>query len=236
MPEEVNRVLTDRLSDLLLTPVEEAMENIAREGLTDVRTEFVGNVMIDAMLGVLPKARQLGMPARLGVTPGDYVLATLHRPSNVDEPERLALLLETLARIAERRPVVFPMHPRTRARAEGGPLDGLLRKLIVTEPFGYAEMVGALDGAAAAVTDSGGVQQETTVLGVPCVTMRAQTEWSSTLTLGTNRLVAWPPSVAGVVRDVEDAIARGRVPLGAASPAGWDGRAAARIVTALSRA
>lgn len=236
MPEEVNRVLTDRLSDLLLTPLEDAADNIVREGLTDALTEFVGNVMIDSLLAVHPKACELGMPARLGMRPGEYVLATLHRPSNVDEPERLALLLEALARIAERRPVVFPMHPRTRARAEAGALDSLLRKLVVTEPFGYAEMLGMLDGAAATLTDSGGVQQEATVLGVPCVTVRAQTEWPITVTEGTNRLASWPPSVASVEYNAEQAIERGRLPLGALSPRGWDGRAAIRIVEALSRA
>ena len=233
MPEEVNRVLTDRLSDLLLTPLEEVAETILREGLTDARTEFVGNVMIDSLLAVLPKARELGMPARLGIGSGEYILATLHRPSNVDEPERFALLLEALARIAQHRPVVFPMHPRTLARAQGGPLDRLLRRLIVTEPFGYAEMIGMLDSAAATLTDSGGVQQEATVLGVPCVTLRAQTEWPVTLTQGTNRLAAWPPGVASVEKDALDAIARGRLPVGAVSPHRWDGCSAARIVEAL---
>lgn len=233
MPEEVNRVLTDRLSDLLLTPGEDAAVNIAREGLSATRTEFVGNVMIDSLLDALPRARALAMPGRVGVEAGTYVLATLHRPSNVDEPERLSFLLEALAEIAALRPVVFPIHPRTRARTHGGPLTPLLQRLIVTEPFGYAEMVGMLDGAAATVTDSGGVQQETTVLGVPCVTLRAQTEWPSTVSHGTNRLAAWPPSVASVVRDAHAAVERGRTPVGAMAPLGWDGHAASRIVNAI---
>jgi UDP-N-acetylglucosamine 2-epimerase (non-hydrolysing) len=235
MPEEVNRVLTDRLSDLLFTPIAEAADNLAREGMGDVRTEFVGNVMIDAMLSVLPGARALDMPARLGVTPGSYLLATLHRPSNVDDPRQFAMILEALASVAETRPVVFPMHPRTRARAAGGPLDRFLGKLIVTEPFGYAEMVGMLDGAAAAITDSGGVQQETTVLGVPCVTMRERTEWPDTITDGTNRLVAWPPSTENTAEAVQDAVRRRRLPVGAKAPAGWDGKSAARIVDGLCR-
>ena len=236
MPEEVNRVLTDRLSDLLLTPSEEAAANLLREGLADVRTEFVGNVMMDSLFAVLPRAQELGMPAKLGVVPGEYVLVTLHRPSNVDEPERFALLLEALARIAQDRPVVFPMHPRTRARAHRGPLDHLLEKLIVTEPLGYAEMVAMLNAAAATLTDSGGVQQETTVLGVPCVTMREHTEWPITLTRGTNRLVPWPPSVDGIVCAAHDAMGRGRLSIGALAPSGWDGRAAARILDALADA
>jgi UDP-N-acetylglucosamine 2-epimerase (non-hydrolysing) len=233
MPEEVNRVLTDRLSDLLLTPVEEAAANLAGEGLSGIRTEFVGNIMIDALLATLPRARALGMPASLGVEAGTYVLVTLHRPSNVDEPGRLSLLLEALAELSAVHPVVFPMHPRTRARVQDGPLQRWLRQLTITEPFGYAEMVGMLDSAAAAVTDSGGVQQESTVLGVPCVTLRAQTEWPSTVHHGTNSLAGWPPTVASVVNDAQAAIERGRMPVGTITPPGWDGRAASRIVAAM---
>jgi UDP-N-acetylglucosamine 2-epimerase (non-hydrolysing) len=233
MPEEVNRVLTDRLSDLLLTPTEDADEHIAREGLGDVRAVFVGNVMIDAMLSVLPKGRALDVPRRLGVSRAEYVLATLHRPSNVDEPEQLALLLQGLAAIARQRPVVFPMHPRTRARAEEARLDSLLRQLRITEPMGYAEMVGALDGAAATITDSGGVQQESTVLGVPCVTVRAQTEWHQTVARGTNRLSPWPPTVDGLASAVHAAVQQGRRGVGTVAPPGWDGHAAERIVEAL---
>jgi UDP-N-acetylglucosamine 2-epimerase (non-hydrolysing) len=235
MPEEVNRVLTDRLSDLLLTPLDEAALNLKHEGLGTIRTENVGNVMIDALLTVLPQARALDMPSKLNVLSQKYVLATLHRPSNVDEPERFALLLEALAQLARKLPVVFPMHPRTRLRAEAGPLMRLLKHLTVTEPLGYKEMVGLMDGAAATVTDSGGVQQETTVLGVPCLTIRAQTEWPVTVTHGTNRLVSWPPTVDGIVRDANDAILRGRVPLGSVAPSRWDGRSASRIVAALLR-
>jgi UDP-N-acetylglucosamine 2-epimerase (non-hydrolysing) len=233
MPEEVNRVLTDRLSDLLLTPIEEAAANLAQEGLSGIRTEFVGNIMIDALLGTLPAARGLAMPAKLGLTDDRYVLVTLHRPSNVDEPAQLAMLLEALALLSQHRPVVFPMHPRTKARVCGGPLERLIRSLTVVEPLGYAEMVGALDAAAATVTDSGGVQQESTVLGVPCVTLRAQTEWPSTLDPGTNRLATWPPTPASVVSDALAAVERGRKPVGSVAPPGWDGQSAARIVQAM---
>jgi UDP-N-acetylglucosamine 2-epimerase (non-hydrolysing) len=233
MPEEVNRVLTDRLSDLLLTPVEEAAGNLANEGLSSVPTAFVGNIMIDALLATLPRARALAIPSRLGVEPGRYVLVTLHRPSNVDDPARLSVLIEALAELSARHPVVFPMHPRTRARVQSGALEQRLRSLSVVEPMGYAEMIGMLDSAAATVTDSGGVQQESTVLGVPCVTLRAQTEWPSTIDRGTNRLATWPPTVSSVVGDAQAAIERGRVPLGTMTPAGWDGRAASRIVDAM---
>jgi len=235
MPEEVNRVLTDRLSDLLLTPSDDVGANLEREGLSSVRTELVGNVMIDSLLSVLPRARELQMPERLGVRQGSYVLATLHRPSNVDEPARLELLLRALAEVADSHPVVFPMHPRTRQRAEGAGLVGLLERLIVTEPLGYAEMVGIMDGALAAITDSGGLQEETTVLGVPCVTVREQTERPITVVQGTNRMVKWPPAIDGIVQDLRAAIESGRRTVGEMSPAGWDGHAANRIVSALLR-
>lgn len=233
MPEEVNRVLTDRLSDLLLTPSNDVGPNLEREGLTSVRLEFVGNVMIDSLLSVLPRAREMRTPGRLGLTPGSYVLATLHRPSNVDEPARLELLLRALAMMAEAHPVVFPMHPRTKQRAEGAGFSALLQRIVVTEPLGYAEMVGLMDGALAVVTDSGGLQEETTVLGVPCVTVREQTERPITLTHGTNRLVDWPPTTDGILNDLREAIASGRMAVGERAPSGWDGRAATRIVDAL---
>ena len=233
MPEEVNRVLTDRLSDLLLTPSDDAEENLLHEGMESTRTEFVGNVMIDSLLDVPPKARALDMPGRLAVHNGSYALATLHRPSNVDDPELLALLLGARARVAEERPVVFPMHPRTAERACEANAVPLLKRSIVTEPLGYAEMAGMQDGAAAVITDSGGLQEETTVLGVPCITVRAQTERPITVNQGTNRIVEWPLSIDGVMSDVRDVIAKGRLPVGGVAPAGWDGRAAARIVRAL---
>jgi UDP-N-acetylglucosamine 2-epimerase (non-hydrolysing) len=233
MPEEVNRVLTDQLSDLLLLPVEEAQGNIEREGLRAVPTAFVGNVMIDALFSVLEAGRRMNAPARHGVEAGKYVLATLHRPSNVDDPAQLALLLEALAAVASSTPVVFPMHPRTKARAHAAQLDHLLARLIVTEPFGYMEMSAMLSDAAATITDSGGVQQEATVLGIPCLTMRDRTEWLDTVEHGTNRLATWPPTADSVVRETREAIARGRVPVGAKAPAGWDGKSAQRIVEAI---
>jgi UDP-N-acetylglucosamine 2-epimerase (non-hydrolysing) len=233
MPEEVNRVLTDRLSDLLLVPVEDAAANLAAEGLSAVPTAFVGNVMIDALLATLPRARGLAMASRFGLDPGSYVLVTLHRPANVDDPERFGLLLEALDRLSETWPVVFPMHPRTRAHVQGSPFEDYLRAVTVTEPMGYAEMIGMLDSAGAAVTDSGGVQQESTILGVPCVTLRERTEWPSTVSHGTNRLATWPVTTPSLVRDVSAAMERGRVPVGTIAPAGWDGRAAERIVDAM---
>jgi len=232
MPEEVNRVVTDRLSDLLLTPSTDVGPNLAREGLTGIRTVFVGNVMIDSLLAVLPRARSLDVLARLGVAPG-HVLATLHRPSNVDEPARLAVLLEALAQVAETRQVVFPIHPRTRTRVAEAGLGAYLERLVVTDPVGYAEIVALEDSAAAVVTDSGGLQEETTVLGVPCLTLREQTERPITVSEGTNRMLPWPPTVAGIVAGVAEAVRQPRLAVGERSPDGWDGRTAARIVEAL---
>lgn len=233
MPEEVNRVLTDRLSDLLLLPSVDVADNLAREGLTDTASVFVGNVMIDSLLATHARACALDVPARLGVGGASYVLATLHRPSNVDEPQRLELLLRALAEVAREHRVVFPMHPRTRARVAEHDLGRLLEGMIVTPPLGYAEAVGLADGASAVVTDSGGLQEETTVLGVPCVTVRAQTERPITVEQGTNRMVSWPPTVEGVAATVRAAVAAGRRPVGACAPEGWDGRAAPRVVDAL---
>jgi UDP-N-acetylglucosamine 2-epimerase (non-hydrolysing) len=236
MPEEVNRVVTDRLSDLLLTPSVDVGPNIDREGLGSIRSVFVGNVMIDSLLAVLPRARAMSAPGKHELSAGSYVLATLHRPSNVDDPQQLELLLRALATVAARHPVLFPMHPRTLQRAEAAGLRHLLGRIRVVEPLGYAEMVGLMDAALATVTDSGGLQEETTVLGVPCVTVRASTERPITVAEGTNRMCAWPPTVESLVNDVEGAIAQGRRPVGSMSPKGWDGRAAERIVSALLHA
>ncbi len=230
MPEEVNRVLTDRLSDVLLTPSRDAHSNLALEGIPEERTYFVGNVMIDTLLLQLPAARRLGVPKRLGLDGRQYAVATLHRPSNVDSPRSLRLLLEALVSLSKELSVVFPVHPRTKQKAETFGLGALMEKLHVTEPLGYLEMLSLMDGAALVLTDSGGMQEETTALGVPCVTLREQTERPVTVTHGTNRLTPWPPSVEGVVRSCRDAISTGRAGVGEKCPEGWDGHAATRIV------
>lgn len=235
MPEELNRVVTDQVSDLLLTPSPDAHENLAREGLED-RARLVGNVMIDTLLGQLPQAREMDMPARLGVARGEYALVTLHRPSNVDDPGALRVILEALAVIGRERPVVLPIHPRTRKNAGAFGLEPLLGPLYVIEPVGYREMLSLSDGAACVLTDSGGLQEETTVLGVPCVTLRAQTERPITATVGTNRLAPWPLTTEGVVSITRAAIAAGRFAVGQRVPVGWDGRAAERIVEAITQA
>lgn len=236
MPEEANRVLTDRLSDLLLTPSRDAAPNLAAEGIPTERVRFVGNVMIDTLLRQLPRAREAAFAEGLGLARGEYVVATLHRPSNVDDAASLGTVLQALARVARERPVVLPLHPRARKKACEFGLDGLLQSLHVLEPLGYREMLSLTDGAAAVLTDSGGLQEETTALGIPCVTLREQTERPVTVTEGTNRLAPWPLSVEGVLEAFRGAVAEGRAAPGERRPEGWDGRAAERVVRELASA
>ena len=224
MPEEINRLITDRLADLLLTPSRDADAALRREGEPDEEIVFVGNVMIDTLHHSLRAARRTGFRASLGLD-GAPVVVTLHRPSNVDEPERLFALADALRRIAEERPVVFPVHPRTRARLSAARLDvGRVRLL---EPLGYPQMLDLVDGARVVVTDSGGLQEETTALGIPCLTVRDTTERPVTITEGTNRLVPDPRDLFEAVRSVPTRGSFGRI------PEGWDGAAGRRVIDAL---
>ena len=234
MPEEVNRVLTDRLSDALLTPSLDAESNLVREGIDPRRITFVGNVMIDTLLHQLPSARDLDMPGRLGLPRGGYVLSTLHRPSNVDDAESLRAILDAMVEVSREMPVVLPIHPRTQKNAKAFGLARELEDLTVIEPVAYREMISLTDGAAVVLTDSGGVQEETTVLGVPCVTLRQQTERPVTVTEGTNRMAPWPLTTDGVLAAWREAREAGRVAVGEQVPEGWDGRAGERVVATLS--
>jgi UDP-N-acetylglucosamine 2-epimerase (non-hydrolysing) len=189
--------------------------------------------MIDTLLGRLDAARASNVQRRPGLRPGAYVAATLHRPSNVDREETLRVCLDSLASIAARMTVVLPLHPRTRQRVESLGLGELLGRLVCIEPIGYTEMLSLTDGAAAVLTDSGGLQEETTALGIPCVTLREQTERPVTIDQGTNRLAPWPLSRDGIQHAVEDALSAGRR-IGPCGIVGWDGRAAERAVQALT--
>jgi UDP-N-acetylglucosamine 2-epimerase (non-hydrolysing) len=232
MPEEVNRVLTDRLSDLLLTPSPDAEPNLLAEGISRERIVFVGNVMIDTLRRMLPAARRLNVAESLEIR-RPYVVCTLHRPSNVDTAEPLREILSALGALTLDFDVVLPMHPRTRQRVRNFSLEPMLAALKITEPLGYSMMLGLQDGAAAVITDSGGMQEETTVLGVPCVTVRESTERPITITEGTNRLAPWPLAATTLLETVRRAIAE-RCGSGALRvPEGWDGRASERIVDAL---
>lgn len=235
MPEEINRILTDQVSDLLLTPSEDAGPNLLSEGISGERIAFVGNVMIDTLYSQLEAARRLDMPSRLGLRAGGYALSTLHRPSNVDDRNMLEPALQALSSVGKEMPVVIPLHPRTRANIQRFGLDSLLTDLHTMDPLSYVEMLSLTAAAAVVLTDSGGLQEETTVLGVPCVTLREQTERPVTLSHGTNRLAAWPLSPEGVMKAYRDAINDGRKKVGETVPAGWDGRAAERIVQSIYR-
>ncbi|MEP0844234.1 MAG: UDP-N-acetylglucosamine 2-epimerase (non-hydrolyzing) [Phycisphaerae bacterium] len=228
MPEEINRVLTDALSDLLFVSEPSGVENLAREGIDPKRVHFVGNVMIDTLEKHRRRAERSTIHATLGVEPRGYCVVTLHRPANVDDPTVLARLAEVFAEIHRDLAIVFPVHPRTRQRMESagllGPLGGLPR-LHLVEPLGYLDFLALLSKAALVLTDSGGIQEETTILGVPCLTLRENTERPVTITEGTNRLVGMDPArVLSAYHDVR----AGRCRVGA-RPQGWDGRAAGRI-------
>jgi UDP-N-acetylglucosamine 2-epimerase (non-hydrolysing) len=228
MPEEVNRVLTDRISDLLLIPSHDARPNLLNEGIEEEKIVFAGNVMIDTVHTHLERARALRMHERYGLRASQYAVVTLHRPSNVDDPERLRVLLGALTRIAREIPIAFPVHPRTRKAIQDaavGRLDGV----VMLDPLGYTEMLGLTQAAHAVLTDSGGLQEETTALGIPCVTLREQTERPVTITHGTNRLAPWPLTEAGIVETLHAALA---APRPRTQPDGWDGHAAERIADA----
>jgi UDP-N-acetylglucosamine 2-epimerase (non-hydrolysing) len=231
MPEEVNRLVTDCLADVLWTPSPDADENLLREGVDRVRITRVGNIMIDSFELVRPAIEAADAPRRLGLEPGHYAVVTLHRPSNVDDPETLARLVASLAQVQRRLPLVFPVHPRTRARlADTGLGDQLAAAGVrLVEPLSYVEFMSLVVSAAAAITDSGGVQEETTYLGIPCLTLRPNTERPVTVTEGTNRLVA-PETVLSTL---ERALAVG--PGTRRRPDLWDGRAAGRCVADLRR-
>lgn len=238
MPEEINRVLTDQLADVLYTTERSAHDNLAREGIDPARVVFVGNVMIDSLLASLPRAvpaeallRGAGLDPQ--VLAAGYGVVTLHRPSNVDHPEVLGPLLEALRQIAHRLPLVLALHPRTRGNLERFGLLGRLDApgMIVLPPQGYLEMLGLMSRAVMVLTDSGGIQEETTALGVPCLTLRENTERPITVEQGTNTLVGIDPQVllAGVDDILRHGGKRGRV------PELWDGRAAQRIAAHLAR-
>lgn len=222
MPEEVNRIIADRLASLLFVPSRDAEATLRGEGEPPEEVVFAGNVMIDSMLHALPRARAIA--SRWRDRPRPAVAVTLHRPSNVDDPHRLAALADALAAIAVEYPVVFPVHPRTRERLRASRLA--LPGVTLVEPLGYLEMLALVDAAHAVITDSGGLQEETTVLGVPCFTVRDTTERPITIAEGTNTMVMDPGRLPELVRRA----CRVAHPK---APEGWDGRAAERIVEAL---
>lgn len=239
MPEEVNRVLTDQLSEWLFTTEREARGNLLREGIADDRIHFVGNVMIDTLLGhrarAVPAAETL---AAAGVDPGLFLDApqgfgvlTLHRPSNVDDPAVLQRLLASAQKISAQLPLVFPAHPRTLGRIEAAGLRDMLSgpRICCLPPVGYLEMLGLMSAARLVLTDSGGMQEETTALGVPCITLRENTERPITVTHGTNTIVG--TDSARIEKAVAEVLSGGGK--AGRQPELWDGRAAQRIAAIL---
>jgi UDP-N-acetylglucosamine 2-epimerase (non-hydrolysing) len=232
MPEEINRVVTDALADLLLTPSRDADENLLAEGIPPEKIRFVGNVMIDTLHHNLERARASNALARFGLAPREFCAMTLHRPSNVDQKDTLAGILDALDTIQQRLPIIFPVHPRTRERIKEFGLSERVfaqPRLLLTEPLGYLDFLQLYSNSRLVLTDSGGIQEETTALGIPCLTLRPNTERPITVTEGTNRVVGNDPEA--IKREAMAALdsprRAGRV------PELWDGRAAERIVDAL---
>ncbi len=226
MPEEINRVLVDQISRWCFIHSPEAVENLRREGVDEERIRFVGNTMIDTLVALRGRIEESGVLARLGLEAGRYLLVTLHRPALVDGPllERAVAALGAVARSG--LPVVFPVHPRTRARLSGVDVEGV----VLTQPVGYVDFLALEASAAGVLTDSGGVQEETTFLGVPCFTLRENTERPITVSHGTNRLLGLRPEAISSIPEW-----LGGSPRGARDLEGWDGRAAVRVADELLR-
>jgi UDP-N-acetylglucosamine 2-epimerase (non-hydrolysing) len=232
MPEEINRVLTDRLSDLLFTSCSDARGNLLKEGIDDGRIHFIGNVMIDSLLKNVDLAERSEVLEKMKVAPGEYAVLTLHRPSNVDSRENLELILPILEEASARIPIIYPAHPRTKKQFERFGLDtriAAMDGLKITGPLGYLDFLKLVKNAKLVMTDSGGIQEETTVLGVPCLTMREDTERPITITEGTNTLVGLNADliskrIGEILSDKDGA---------AGIPELWDGKSAERIVDVL---
>jgi len=226
MPEEVNRLVTDQLSSMLLTPVEDAGANLIAEGVSPDRITFVGNIMAESVVRNLPRIAGRDVASRLGLTKGAYVLATIHRPENTDHPERLAEISAALREVG--MPVLFPVHPRTRPLLALAGLPGAEGSVELVDPVGYLDMLALQRDAAAVVTDSGGIQEETCMVGTPCVTVRRNTERQITVAIGSNRLVSASHSqvLAGLVAALS-------APVDWEPPARWDDQVARRVVAAL---
>ena len=236
MPEEINRVLTDAISDLLLTTSEDADENLKREGVAADKIKFVGNVMIDSVFYNLEKSKDSKIREDLNLKQNEYAVVTLHRPSNVDEPETFSNLLDALCSIGEKIPVIFPVHPRTRANVERfGYAERVSKSNVkLIEPLGYLDFMRLYSGARMVLTDSGGLQEETTALGVSCLTLRENTERPVTIEMGTNRLVG--TNAENIKRAAFDILSEKSASENKKTPPLWDGRAAARICDSISDA
>jgi UDP-N-acetylglucosamine 2-epimerase (non-hydrolysing) len=230
MPEEINRIITDTLSDYLFVTEASGIENLLHEGVKKEKIHFVGNVMIDSLLQYLPKVASSSILRTLGITKDEFILVTLHRPSNVDSKNNLKTILNTLNSISQKYPVVFPMHPRTKKNIAEFELNSLLSKNIIrTDPLGYIDFLALMNSAKLVITDSGGIQEECTFLKVQCLTARENTERPITVEVGTNHLLGtdWKK-----IQDRAEEILNGIMKKGSI-PELWDGQASERIVKIL---
>lgn len=223
MPEEINRILTDHISDLLFTTEPAGNENLRREGIAESKIHFVGNCMVDSLRRHIDRAIARAPWQRFGVAPREYGIITLHRPANVDEPQQLERILAALEQVARRVPLIFPVHPRTMKQI--GKRGTAIR---LTEPLGYLDFLGLMARARLVLTDSGGVQEETTALGIPCLTLRPNTERPITIEQGSNRLVRNATEIVAAANEILDG-----APRAAKIPALWDGQAAVRAVNVI---
>ena len=235
MPEEINRVLTDQIADLLFTPSRDADENLRAEGIPEERIRFVGNVMIDSLRQNLERARQSSVRNNLNLNDIDYAVMTLHRPSNVDVPETFARILAALETITERLPVVFPVHPRTRKTIAALGLSdrvAAMKNLRVVDPLGYLDFLALYSQARLVLTDSGGIQEETTALGIPCLTLRENTERPITVEMGTNVIVG---TDTGRIVNAASVALNGAERKPVQQPPLWDGHTSERILDVLEQ-
>jgi len=236
MPEEINRILTDTISDLLFVTEQSGIDNLQREGIDSAKVHFVGNVMIDTLLANRKKADKSDVLKQLRLSKGKYAAITLHRPSNVDDMTRFGEIIKAFETIEKEIKLVFPIHPRTRNNIKGTHLEkraGAMSNLILLEPVGYLDFLCLMSNAAVVMTDSGGIQEETTILGVPCMTLRDNTERPVTITEGTNRLVR--VNADDILKNYRD-IMNKRDTYGGGTPKFWDGKAAERIARIIAKA
>jgi len=236
MPEEINRLLTDCISDLLFVTEQSGVDNLGREGIDPKKVHFVGNVMIDTLLANREKAQKSDVLNQLGLEAGRYAVITLHRPSNVDDVEKLGEIILAFEEIQKELKLIFPIHPRTRNNIRGSKLERkveAMNNLVLLEPVGYLDFLCLMSNAALVLTDSGGIQEETPILGVPCMTLRESTERPVTITEGTNRLVH--ATAENIVNNYREISNRGK-DSGDRIPKLWDGKAAERIAGIIEKA
>ncbi len=230
MPEEINRMVTDTLSDFLFVSEKSGLENLEREGVADSNVFFTGNIMIDSLVHYLDRINQSNIISKYKLDKQDYILATFHRPSNVDSFSDIKSLEDLLNSLAEKRKIIFPIHPRTLNNIQKHHLwDNIHPNIIITNPLGYFDFLALMRNAEMVITDSGGIQEETTYLGVQCLTMRENTERPVTIELGTNQLVGTDISA---IKSAADGVLDGKVKKGGV-PKLWDGKTAERIVSIL---